>query len=136
MNWLRILWVGLIVGVAFVLLDFAFNANPLAAKALAFYEPIARGQFLMSLGIAADMISGLVLVFFFALLFPALPSSSGILKGLVFGLIVAYLRVVMNTVASYAMFSMPTGAFFYVLVSGILEMTVLGFLAGLLYRPR
>lgn len=136
MNWLRILWVGLVVGVAFVLLDAVINANPIGAKSLAFYKPIARGQFLMSLGIASDIFSGFVIVFFFALLYQALPTSSGIVKGIIFGLMASFFRVFMNAVASFAMFDMPAGAFFYTLVTGIIEMSALGFIAGLLYKPK
>lgn len=136
MNWLRILWVGLVVGVAFIILDAALHANPIGSNALAFYKPIARKQFLMPVGIAADVLSGLVMVFFFALLYPSFPTSSGIVKGIVFGLMVSFFRVVMNAAASYAMFQMPTGAFLYTLISGILEMSALGFLSGLLYKPK
>jgi hypothetical protein len=46
-NWLRILWVGLVAGVVFAILDALINANPMGARALAFYKPIARGQFRM-----------------------------------------------------------------------------------------
>lgn len=127
---------GLIAGVVFVMLDALINANPIGANALAFYKPVARGQFLMPVGIVTDIISGLVIVFFFALLYPSLPTSSGILKGLVFGLMLSFFRVVMNAAASFAMFEMPAGSLLYVLLSGILEMTLLGFLTGLLYRPK
>jgi hypothetical protein len=126
----------LIVGIAFVLLDFIINANPIAAKALSFYLPISRKQFLMPLGVASDIFSGFAIVFFFALLYPALPTPSGIVKGIVFGLIAGFFRVFMNAVASFAMFDMPAGAFVYTLLAGIVEMSTLGFLAGLLYKPK
>jgi|GEM_PF-467382 len=136
MKWLRILWVGVVVGVVFIILDALINANPLGIKALEFYTSIMRDGILMPVGIVSDLVSGFVITFFFALFYKSLPSSSGIVKGIIFGLILGYLRVVMNVAAHFTMFKMPLGSMFYALGSGIVEMVVLGFLAGLLYRPR
>jgi len=136
MNWFRILWVAVVVGVAFVILDALINANPLGVKALEFYAPIMRNGILMPVGIVADIVSGFLIVLFFALFYKSLPSSSGIVKGIIFGLIVGYLRVVMNVAAQFTMFQMSAGSALYALGAGVLEMTILGFLAGLLYRPR
>ena len=136
MNWLRILWVGLVVGVAFIILDAVLHANPLGARALEFYLPIAREGTLIPVGIASDLVSGFLIVLFFGLFRTALPGSSGVGKGVIFGLIVSYLRVAMNVAASYTMFRMPVTSALYTLASGTFEMTFLGFLTGLLYRPR
>jgi hypothetical protein len=135
-RWLRILWVGVVVGVVFVILDVVLNANPLGAQALEFYAPIARDEVLMPVGIVSDLVSGFLIVLFFTLFYSSLPSSSGIVKGIIFGLIVSFLRVVMNVAASITMFQVPMISALYALGAGILEMTILGFLAGLLYRPR
>lgn len=135
MRWLRILWAGIVVGVVFVILDAVLNANPLGAQALEFYAPIAREGVLIPVGIVSDIVSGFLIVLFFALFYNSLPSSSGIVKGIIFGLIVGYLKVIMNVAASFSMFQMPLTAALYTLGAGILEITVLGFLAGLLYQP-
>lgn len=134
MKWLRILWVGVVVGVVFIILDALINANPLGVKALEFYTPIARDGILLPVGIVSDLVSGFLIVGFFALFYKSLPTSSGIVKGIIFGLIAGYLRVVMNVAASFTMFKMPAGSALYTLCAGMVEMVILGLLAGLLYR--
>jgi len=53
------------------------------------------------------------------------------LKGLCFGLIAWFLRVLMYGLSNWVMFKIPAATLFYTLGAGLLEMLILGLLYGL-----
>ncbi|MBZ5593225.1 MAG: hypothetical protein LAP39_13370 [Acidobacteriia bacterium] len=127
---LRVLAVGVGVGVVFAILDGLLNANPLAQRLYAVYRPIVRQSVNAPLGLLFDIISGVVLAALFVGLSPALPGGR-LTKGLAFGLMVWFLRVAMGVAAQAVMFNVPGSALAYSLITGLVEMSILGLLCGL-----
>lgn len=127
--------ISIISGVIFAILDGLLNANPLAQRLFAVYQPIARTSINMVAGIRIDLCYGFALAGLFLLLHNSLPGSSGLLKGLSFGLIVWFLRVVMYALSQWMTFNIPGKTIIYIILSGLLEMLVLGVLYGLTLTP-
>jgi hypothetical protein len=126
--------IGLAGGVLFGIMDALINANPLARRLMAAYQPITRTEFNAPAGIAADLVYGVVMAFLFVLLAPALPGQSGPLKGLVFGLIAWFFRVLMSAVSHGLMFKLPAATLAYSLLAGLAEMLIIGLFFGLTLR--
>ena len=117
---LRVVVVGIASGFGFAVLDAVLNANPVAKRLYAVYQPIARDSVNAPLGLA------------FA---PALPGAP-LAKGPTFGLIVCFFRLAMSVGAQAVMFKVPAEALAYSLASGFVEMAVLGSAYGLFLRQR
>ncbi len=127
---LRVLIVGAGAGVVFAVLDGLLNANPVAQRLYAVYKPIARQSVNAPLGLAFDLVSGVVMAALFALLAPALPGGP-LAKGLAFGLVAWFFRVAMGVAGQAVMFNVPGTALAYSLAAGLAEMSILGALYGL-----
>jgi hypothetical protein len=130
---LRVVIVGVGVGLVFAILDGLLNANPLAQRLYAVYRPIARQSVNAPLGLLFDIISGVVLAALFVGLGPALPGGR-LTKGLAFGVMVWFLRVAMGVAAQAVMFNVPASALAYSLITGLVEMSLLGLICALSLR--
>ena len=86
-------------------------------------------------GIVIDLVYGFVLAGVFLLLRQSLPGQSGLVKGLSFGLLVWFFRVVMSAASSWIMFNVPARALLYTLATGLAEMLILGMVYGLALTP-
>ncbi len=93
---LRQILVGLMAGVAFLLLDGVLNANPMAQRLYAAYQPIARQSVNALAGSAINLAFGVLLAALFSTLRTSLPGRTKVAKALSFGLIVWFLRVCMR----------------------------------------
>ena len=122
-------------GVLFGLMDGVMNANPLARRLYKVFEPIARKSLNLGAGIAIDLAYGFALAGVFLLLYQSLPFDAGVLKGLVFGSVVWFMRVVMQVATQWMMLKVPGTTLLYTLVCGLAEMLVLGILYGLVLKP-
>ena len=129
---LRQIVVGLIAGVAFLILDGLVNANPLAQRLHAAYQPIARPSVNALAGSAVDLAYGVILVAFFLTLRPSLPGRTSLLKGLSFGLMVWFLRVVMRVAGEWVTTTVPTSTHAYTLATGLVQVLLVGGLIALL----
>ncbi len=129
----RVLAVGAGIGVVFAILDGLLNANPVAQRAYEAYRPIARQSVNAPLGLSFDIVSGVVMAILFVSLMPALPGGP-VVKGLAFGLMVWFFRVAMGVAAQAVMFNIPGSALAYMLIAGLVEMSILGLLYGLALR--
>ena len=129
-------FVSALSGVLFVVMDVLINANPLARQLYAVYRPIARPSVSAGAGTAIDLAYGFVLAGIFLLLFRALPGESGLVKGLSFGVLLWFLRVVMSVASQWMIIPLSTGAVVYGLAAGLGETLVLGVLYGLALRAR
>ena len=129
-NWRRYVVASIAIGVIFILLDALVNANPLAEQAYAVFAPIVRPGTDIVPAIAIDLAYGFALSAMFLVLYRALPGRSRFLKGLSFGLLVWFLRVVMSAAGQWVVFAIPETTFTYTVASGLLEMLVLGVLLG------
>lgn len=122
-------------GVLFGVLDGLLNANPIAVKLYKPYEPIARKSINMPAGILIDLAYGFILAAVFMFLYKSLPGGTGVLKGMSFGILVWFLRVVMYAASNWMMFEVPLGTILYTLAAGLVEMLLLGILYGIGLKP-
>ncbi len=129
----RFILVSLAAGVLFAALDGVLNANPFAQKLLACYKPIARSQVLAVAGLAIDVAYGLLMAALFLLLRASLPGPP-VMKGLSFGLIAWFFRVVMGVAGQWVMFAIPGETLLYQLSAGLVEMVLLGVFYGATLR--
>ncbi len=131
----RYIIVSVVSGILFGILDGAINANPLAQRLYEVYKPIARTSLNPLAGIVIDLIFGFVMAGVFLLLYNSLPGETGLVKGVSFGLLAWFFRVVMATASQWVMFTVPVEALLYSLVTGLGEMLILGVLYGLTLKP-
>jgi hypothetical protein len=82
-------------------------------------------------GIVIDLVYGFAMAGLFILLYNSLPGRTGIVKGMSLALIMWFFRVVMYAGSQWMMFRVPGGAVVYMLVTGLVEMVVLGLVYGL-----
>lgn len=119
---LRQIVVGFVAGVAFLVLDGLLNANPVARQAYAVYRPIARSSVDAVAGSVVDLAYGLILVALFMTLRHCLPGSTSLTKGLSFGVMVWFLRVVMRVAGEWVMTMVPLSTHVYSLAAGLVQM--------------
>jgi hypothetical protein len=122
-------------GLLFGALDGLINANPLARRLYAVYRPIARGSVNALAGILVDLVYGFAMAGLFLMLYRSLPGASGWVKGLSFGLIAWFFRVLMSAASQWMMYRVPVATLTYTLVAGLGEMLLLGVFLGLALRP-
>ena len=127
--------VSVISGILFGILDGLINANPIATRLYEVYRPIARTSVNFVAGLIIDLAYGFILAALFLLVYPSLPGEAGLVKGLVFALLVWFLRVVMSVASQWMMYKVPLKALSYTLVAGLGEMLILGILYGLVLHP-
>ena len=132
---LRYILVSVGSGILFGVMDGLINANPLAQKWYEVYKPITRTDINVIAGIVVDLVYGFAMAGIFLLLYGSLPGQSGIVKGLCYGLLMWFFRVVMYTATHWMMFDVPAETLLYGLGAGLIEMLVLGALYGLTLRP-
>ena len=122
-------------GLLFGILDGVINANPLAQRLHEAYKPIARASVNVIAGVAIDLLYGFVMAGLFLLLYNGLPGTAGWAKGLSFGLIAWFFRVLMSVASQWMMYRIPPAALAYTLLTGLAEMLLVGLLFGLTLRP-
>lgn len=132
---LRFFIVCLANGMLFGMLDGIINANPLAQKLFVVYKPIAKEAINVPLGIVIDLAYGLIMGLIFLFLYKAFPGESGIVKGLLFGTVVWFFRVFMNTMSQLMMYKVPASALLYMALTGLVEMLIIGLVYGAFLRP-
>ncbi len=133
----RYLLVSVGSGILFAVMDGLLNANPLARRAYKVFAPIARKSINIPIGLLIDLVYGFVLAGAFLVLQGSLSLSSPVLNGLLFGAAVWFFRVVMQAASQWMMFAIPAVTVAYPLLSGLVEMLVLGAVYGLtLGSPR
>ncbi len=92
--------VSIINGILFGTLDGIINANPYARKLMEVYKPIAKTAINAPAGIVIDLVYGFAIGFIFMLLYGALPGNNGLVKGIIFGLIIWFFRVLMSVAST------------------------------------
>jgi hypothetical protein len=116
-------------------MDGLINANPMATRLYEVYKPIAKPSINFIAGIAIDLAYGFILAGLFLLLYQSLPGAGGLIKGIFFGLIAWFLRVVMSVASQWMMYKVPGKTLLYSLFAGLGEMLILGILFGLTLHP-
>ena len=134
---IRQILVGLVAGVVFLVLDGLLNANPLAQRLYAIYQPIARPGVNAVAGSIIDLAFGVILVAMFLTLRPSLPGATSLAKAASFGLIVWFLRVCMRVAGEWIMTTVPLPTHAYTLVAGLVQVLIVcAIIALLLPGPR
>ena len=126
--------VGLAAGAAFLVLDGAINANPLAQRLYTAYQPIARPGINVVAGSAIDLAFGVILAGLFSALRGSLPGGNGLTKGLSFGLIVWFLRVCMRVASEWVVTVVPAEVHAYTLAAGFVQILVVTGVIGWLLQ--
>lgn len=118
-------------GALFGIMDGLINGNSLAQKLYAPFDAVLRKTVNIPAGIAIDLIYGFALAGIFLLLYQSLPGNSGWLKGITFGFIIFFFRVVMQVASQWMMYKVSSKLLVYILASGLIEMLLLGLYFGL-----
>jgi hypothetical protein len=133
---IRYVVVSVVSGLLFGVLDGLINANSLAQRLYAVYEPMAKPSVNAPAGMAIDLVYGFVMAGVFLLLYESLPGKANLVKGVSLGLLVWFFRVVMGVAEQWMTFDVPMATLAYSLVAGLAEMVILGIFYGLTLRPR
>jgi hypothetical protein len=131
----RYIIVSVVSGILFGTLDGIINANPLAQRLYDVYKPIARTSVNALAGIVIDLAYGFVLAAVFLLLYRSLPGETGWVKGVSFAILAWFFRVVMSVASQWLMFKVPASVLWYMLITGLVEMLILGLLYGFTLQP-
>ena len=122
-------------GILFGILDGIINSNPLAQRLYAIYKPIAKASVNVPMGVAIDLGYGFILAAIFRYLYYSLPGKTGSIKGVSFGLLVWFFRIVMSAASNWIMFHLPPETLLYSIATGLAEMLIIGIIYGLTLRP-
>ena len=133
---LRQILVGLVAGVAFLVLDGVLHANPLAQRLYVAYQPIARQSVSALAGSAIDLAFGMILAGLFSALRASLPGRSSVTKGLSFGLMVWFLRVCMRVAGELVVTVVPAEVHAYTLGAGLVQVLIVAGVIALLLPER
>ncbi len=121
-----------LAGLLMAILDAFLNANPFAARMYAAYQPIARTKMNVGVALAIDIAWGILMGAIFLVIHNSLPGGSELLKGLSFGLLAWFFRVLMQAASQWVMFNVPLRSLLYMTGSGLLEMLAMGLFYGLI----
>ena len=131
----RFIIISLIGGILFAVLDGVINGNPLAQKLMECYKPIAKPSINIPAGIAIDIFYGFVMCGIFLLIYNSLPSENPLIKGIIYGLIIWFFRVIMSVLTIYMTQQVPAKTLIYILLTGLVEVLILGIFYGLTIKP-
>lgn len=123
--------VSVLNGFLFGVMDGMINANPWAIKLFEVYKPIMKTSINAPAGILIDLIYGFVMGAIFLMIYPSLPGKNGLVKGITYGLFMWFFRVVMYTASTWMMFEVPLITLSYMLLTGLVEMLILGAIYGI-----
>jgi hypothetical protein len=132
---IRYVIISLLSGLLFAVLDGLIHANPVAQKLMLCFKPIAKSTINVPAGITIDLFYGFVMCGLFLLLYDSLFFDEPALKGVLYGLIIWFFRVVMSVLSMYMTQKVPGITLAYILLTGLLEMVIIGVFYGLTIRP-
>jgi len=131
----RYVIVSIASGILFGAMDGLINANPLAQELYEAYAPITKASIDAVSGIVIDLAYGFVMAGIFLLLYRSLAGKAGLMKGISYSLIIWFFRVVMYVASQWMTVNVPAIILAYALLTGFVEMLVIGILYGLMLRP-
>lgn len=132
---IRAIVVCVLNGLFFGILDGLINANPFARKLFEVYNPISRTSINAPVGLVIDLIYGFVMGGIFLMIYNSLPGASGPVKGINFALMIWFFRVVMGAASSWMMFTVPVNTLLYTVITGLIEMILIGMVYGIFLKP-
>lgn len=131
---IRFIIAAILTGLLFGIMDGLINGNPYAMKLMECYKPIAKQTINVPLGLLIDLFYGFVISGIFIIIMPALPTEIGIIKGLTYGFGMWFFRVLMSVISNWMMFNIPGKTLIYLLLTGMIEMIILGIINGLIIK--
>jgi hypothetical protein len=138
MNVKRLLVAGIVASVLFLVLDAILGMAGGLIAAQVFGVPFNQPPGIeakMMIGFVFELINGFMLAVIYAVIHPSLPGQ-GWKKGISYGLIVWGLRVVMWAFSTYMMTDMPPALIVITVVTGLIEVLILGVVIAVIYRGR
>jgi hypothetical protein len=136
MNVKRLLAAGIAASVLFLVLDAALGTAGGFIGAEAFDLPFEQPPGIeakMKFGLIFELINGFMLAVIYAVIHPSLPGR-GWKKGISYGLLVWGLRVVMGAFSNYMMTDMSPTLIAITVVTGLIEVLILGIVIAAIYR--
>lgn len=130
----RYIIAAVLTGILFGSMDGLINGNPYAVKLMECFNPIARQTINVPAGVLIDLFYGFAISGIFVIIMPVLPTESGIIKGLIYGLGMWFFRVLMGVISYWMMFNIPAKTLVYLLLAGLFEMIILGIMNGLILK--
>ena len=137
MNVGRFLTAGLVSSLLFAVLDMAFGVLGGLVGSKVFGLPAAQPagfEQKTRLALVFEVVNGFMLALIYALIQTSLPGQ-GWVKGISYGLIVWGLRVVMWAFSTYVMTDMPPVTIGINVVTGLVEVLILGVVIAAIYGP-
>lgn len=135
MNVKRLLVAGIVASVLFLVLDAIFGMIGGLIGAQVFGLPFDQPPGIeakMTFGLIFELINGFMLALIYAIIHSGLPGQ-GWKKGISYGLIVWGLRVVMWAFSTYMMTDMPPVLIAITVVTGLIEVLILGVVIAAIY---
>ena len=132
---IRYIIVSIVSGILFGVMDGLINANPVAQRLYDSLKPVAKTSVNVPAGIVIDLVYGFVMAGIFLLLYKSIPGESGFIKGLGFGFMVWFFRVVMSAATQWMTLNLSISAIIYTLLTGLGEMLILGIIFGFALKP-
>ena len=136
MNAKRLIVAGIAASVLFLVLDAALGTAGGFIGAQVFGLPAEQPpgfETKVKFGLIFELINGFMLAVIYAVIHPSLPGR-GWKKGISYGLIVWGLRVVMWAFSTYMMTDMPPTLIAITVVTGLIEVLILGIVIAAIYR--
>ncbi len=130
----RFIIAAVLTGLLFGTMDGLINGNQYALKLMECYAPVAKQTINVPAGILIDLIYGFIISGIFIIIRPSLPTEAGIVKGLAYGTGMWFFRVLMGVLSDWMMLNVPVRTLIYVLLTGLVEMAILGMLNGLILK--
>jgi hypothetical protein len=125
--------VGAASGLALAITDAFIYANPIAQRLYAVFQPLARPAVDPVRGTLIDIAYGFIMAGLFTSLYAALPGG-GVVKGLSFGAMVWFFRVVMSVAGQWVTLNLPGETLLYTAATGLVQMLLVGALYGITLR--
>ena len=136
MNVKRFLVAGIVASILFLVLDAIFGMIGGLIGMQLFGLPLEQpSEVKMMIGPIFELINGFMLATIYAIIHPSLPGQ-GWQKGVSYGLIVWGLRVVMWAFSNYMMTDMPPVLIVITVVTGLIEVLILGVVIAAIYKGR
>lgn len=126
----RFIIISIISGVLLMILDSIVNVNPYAQKVYAVFKPILKTTINLPLNLLLYLVNGFALAGFFLFLYKILPGA-GIVKGVSFAVIIWYFRSFTAVLFQFITIPLPARAIVYAMITGLLEILVIGILYAL-----
>jgi hypothetical protein len=136
MNVKRLVLAGIVTAVLFLVLDMLFGVAGGWIVAQISGQPVDQPTGIeakMGLGLLFELVNGFLLAAIYAVIYRCLPGQ-GWVKGISYGLLVWALRVVMWAFSTYVMTELSPLLIAVTVVTGLVEVLVLGVVIAAIYR--